>query len=71
VLWYDDGKLTLPGGTPPSVSVSLPFESASARLTRIPTVAGQAAPETQNMAASGGVLTLDLGATPIFIEAAP
>jgi len=70
VLWYDDGNLYLPGQTPPSVIVQLPFEATSALLTRTPTAIGQTAPETQILEASGGILSFDLGATPVFIEAA-
>ncbi len=71
VLWYDDRILYLPGETPPSVTVSLPFEAASALLTFTPTTIGQTEPETQNLQASGGALTFDLGATPVFIEEMP
>ncbi len=71
VLWYDDRALYLPGETPPSVTVSLPFEAASALLTLPPTAIGQTEPETQTLQATGGILTLEVGATPVFIQAAP
>ena len=71
VLWYDDGTLYLPGQTPPSITVQLPFEAASALLTWTSTAIGQTAPKTQILEASGGILSFDLGATPVFIEAAP
>jgi hypothetical protein len=71
VLWYDDLQLHLPGDPPPSVTVSLPFDTASARLTLTPTVRGTAEVETQTLQASGGTLTFDLGATPVFIEPLP
>ena len=71
VLWYDDRALYLPGEVPPSVTVSLPFDSPSALLTLTPTASGQASPETQTLQAAGGTLTFDLGAIPIFIEQMP
>jgi len=71
VLWYDDGALYLPGKTPPSVNVSVPFETASALLTLTPTTIGQTEPETQIILATGGTLVFDLGATPVFIQTAP
>lgn len=71
VLWYDDRLLYLPGETPLSVTVSLPFNGASALLTLTPTTISQAQLETQILQAAGGTLTFDLGATPVFIEAAP
>ncbi len=70
-LWYDDRALYLPGETPPSVTVSLPFEAASALLTFTPTAIGQTEPETQTIQAVGGTLTFDLGATPVFVEGRP
>ncbi len=71
VLWYDDRLLYLPGETPPSVTVSLPFEAASALLTFTPTIIGQTEPETQTLQAASGTLTFDLGATPVFVEEMP
>jgi hypothetical protein len=69
-MWYDDYALYLPGETPPSVNVSVPFEAA-ARLTFTPTEIGQTEPEIQLLQASNGSLTIDLGAIPIFIEVTP
>ena len=71
VLWYDDYALYLPGETPPSVTVSLPFEAASALLTLPPTAIGQTEPETQTLQATGGILTLEVDAKPVFIQASP
>ncbi|HEX7540943.1 MAG TPA: hypothetical protein VF352_02335 [Anaerolineales bacterium] len=71
VLWYDDRLLYLPGETPPSMTVSLPFETPSALLTLTPTAIGQTQPETQILQTAGGTLTFDLGETPLFIQAAP
>jgi len=71
VLWYDDGKLYLPDETPPSVTVSLPFLSTSARLTWTPTDPGQSTPETQTLTVSAGSITFDLGTTPVFVETLP
>jgi hypothetical protein len=47
------------------------YDAASALLTWTPTEIGQTAPETQILEVSGGTLSFDLGATPVFIEAAP
>ena len=71
VLWYDDGKLYLPGETPPSITVSLPFDAASALLTFTSIEIGRSGPETQTIQASGGLATFELGATPIFVEVSP
>ena len=71
VLWHDDRALYLPGETPLSVIVSLPFDGDSAVLTITPTRIGQTAPETQTRSASSGILTLEVSATPVFIQAAP
>ncbi len=71
VMWYDDYALYLPGETPPSVIVNLPFDFASALLTFTPTGIGQTEPERQTLQVSGGFLTFDLSATPVFIEVTP
>ncbi len=71
VLWYDDGKLYLPGQVPPSTTVQLAFPAASARMTWTPTETGQSQLETQTLAASNGVLPLTVGATPVYVEVAP
>jgi hypothetical protein len=71
VLWFDDRALYLPGEIPPSVSVSLPFEAASALLTLTPITIGQTKPETHTIQDAGGTLTFNLGATPVFIQVAP
>ncbi|MDI6769261.1 MAG: hypothetical protein QMD04_06255 [Anaerolineales bacterium] len=70
-LWYNDGKLYLPGEKPPAISVELPFDAASALITRTPTEAGQSQPETQTLEAADGVLTLILDSTPVFVQPAP
>ncbi|MBI4731065.1 MAG: hypothetical protein HY781_02860 [Chloroflexi bacterium] len=71
VLWYDDYALYLPGETPPTVTVNLPFDFTSALLTFTPTAIGQSAPETQTLQVVGDSLTFYLGATPVFIEVTP
>jgi hypothetical protein len=71
VLWYDDGKLYLPGEKSPSIPISLPFEAASARLTLTPIVIGLSVPEIQILSVKGGKLTFDLGAVPLYIEQLP
>lgn len=71
VLWIDDRLLHLPGEIQQSVTVSLPFEGASALLTITPTAIGQTELETQTLQAANGTLTFDLGAIPVFIQEAP
>jgi hypothetical protein len=71
VLWIDDRLLHLPGEIQQSVTVSLPFEGASALLTITPTAIGQTELETQTLQATNGTLTFDLGAIPVFIQEAP
>ncbi|MEW6094153.1 MAG: hypothetical protein AB1531_09335, partial [Chloroflexota bacterium] len=71
VLWYDDYALYLPGEIPPTLTVSLPFEAESARLTFTPTEIGQTSPDTQTLQSSSGSLTFDLDTTPVFIEVNP
>jgi hypothetical protein len=71
VLWYDDGALHLPGETPPAVTISMSFESASALLTTTPTEIGQTGPEMKTLSTIGGKLPFDLGATPVFIQEVP
>ena len=71
VLWYDDGQLHLPGQTPPSIEVQLPFSAAHALITRTPTEIGMSEPEASVVDSAGGTLTIVLDAIPIFIEASP
>jgi hypothetical protein len=71
VVWYDDGKLYLPGETPPSMLVNLPFDAPTARLTLTPTVISQSEPAIQELVASNGTLSLTAGETPVFIEIQP
>jgi hypothetical protein len=71
VLWYDDGQLHLPGQTPPSIEVQLPFSAAHALITRTPTEIGKSEPEASVVDSADGTLTIVLDAIPIFIEASP
>jgi hypothetical protein len=71
VLWRDDGALHLPGDPAPSAPVRLPFDEAAALVTTTPTEAGRGDASTATLQASDGVLTIDLGAAPIYVEAAP
>ena len=68
VLWYDDEKLYLPGETPPSVDVTLPFNAGRAILTRTPSEMGKSEPETQVLDATQGGLSVSLDAVPVFIQ---
>ena len=71
VLWYDDGQLYLPGQTPPSVEVQMPFSAAHALLTRTPPEIGMSEPETSVVDSADGILSIVLDSIPIFIEASP
>ena len=71
VLWYDDGKLYLPGQTSPSIKVQLPIGGNNAIVTRTPTETGEVVTNTQTVAASNGVVSLQLDATPVFIQVLP
>lgn len=68
VLWYDDGKLYLPGQQLPSIMLSLPFASANALLTWTPTQEGQAVPKTAVLSTIDGKLSFTLDKTPVFIQ---
>ena len=70
VLWYDDGKLYLPGQPPATITVQLPFDAARARVTRTPTQTGDEGTTTE-IAAQGGMLALTLDPTPVFVQAPP
>ncbi len=71
VLWYDDGALHLPGEISPSITINLPFEAESALLTITPTVIGVSKPETQTIFNDAGIISIRLGATPIFVQETP
>lgn len=71
VLWYDDGRLYLPGQTAPSVEIRLPFASEHAVVTRTPTVPGSTEPEAEIVEAPGGALPIALDSVPIFVEVGP
>jgi hypothetical protein len=53
------------------MTISMSFESASAFLTTTPTEIGQTGPEIKTLSTIGEKLTLDLGATPVFIQEVP
>jgi hypothetical protein len=65
VLWYDDGRLYLPGESRPAVTVSVPFDGATATVTVAPTGEGPA-PET--VQATAGGVSVELDSTPVFVE---
>ena len=68
VLWYDDGKLYLPGETEPAISVTIPFASPKVLVTETPTIQGQTTLKTQLLDVTAGKATINLGLTPIFVE---
>lgn len=67
VLWYDDGKLYLPGQAEATIAVQLPFDAARAQVTRTPTRSGDEG-TTMEVAAQGGKLALIVGTTPVFVQ---
>ena len=67
VLWYDDGALYLPGQVPPSLAIRLPFGTARARLTWVPTSRNESQPRSET-AEAGKALSIELDATPVFVE---
>ena len=67
-MWYDDGKLYLPGEVEPIMNVAIPFATPRMLLTQTPTVQGQTTPQTQLVETVEGQVNIDLGLTPIFIE---
>ena len=70
-LWYDDGQLYLPGQTPPSVEVQLPFDAAQSIVSLTPSEFGTTEPATSVVDSSAGALSIVLDSVPIFVEAAP
>ena len=59
VLWYDDGGLYLPGRTPPSKAVALPFDASRALVTATPTASGTARPATETVCCLGRLAAAD------------
>lgn len=68
VLWYDDGRLHLPGDPPPTASVELPFAATNALITFTPTTPAEGQGRTEVVMAAGGRLSLTLNSTPVFIR---
>jgi hypothetical protein len=69
VLWYDDGKRYLPGEVPPSRRIELPAPPQPHRLLLTPTERQVPAPPARRLVPVQGKLTMELGATPVFLEA--
>jgi hypothetical protein len=68
VLWYDDGALYLPGQTLPMVEVNLPIGAENAIVIKTPAETGNPDAPQQNVTAVNGIVTLQLDATPVFVE---
>jgi hypothetical protein len=66
VLWHDDGALHLPGNPPSTVAVALEIGAEQAVVTRTPVLAN-GLPIAEQLPAPGGVLTLQLDLTPVFV----
>ncbi|GAB4158951.1 MAG: hypothetical protein Fur0021_29360 [Candidatus Promineifilaceae bacterium] len=69
VLWYDVGGLTFPEAPAVTTAVALPFAADQAVITQTPTV-GKTAGQ-QVAASSGGMLTVMVDHTPVFVTEAP
>ena len=68
VLWYDDGILYFPGETPATVEIELPFDGSTALVTQTPVVLGRSEVDSTTISSSQGILPLNLGPEPIFVE---
>lgn len=69
VLWYEVGGLTFPEAPSPTTTVTLPFTAAQAVVTLTPT-AGMTG-GAQIVPSEGGMLTLTVDRTPVFVTIAP
>lgn len=65
VVWYDDGVLQFPGEEEPTTTVEVPIDGESATVTFTPT--GDE-PAATTVDASGGVVTVEVDSTPVFVE---
>ena len=69
VAFYDD-HIAQNHDEPTGVTVvDVPFHARHARLTRIITEIDQTEPRVEHLEASGGMLRLELGEYPVFLEA--
>jgi hypothetical protein len=70
VLWYDDGRRYLPGDTEPIATVELRLPPRPHQLTATPTERRVTTPPARTVAPSAGVLKLEAGSIPLFLEEA-
>lgn len=70
-LWYDTGTLYFPGESPPEMTIDLPVEQDTVRITLTPTEIGQEEPESYEEDTTDGIVQLTLGPTPVFIDVIP
>ena len=70
MLWYDDGRRYLPGDREPVKMVELRLPAGPHRVTRTPTAQDDATPRSESVIVRGGLLKIEVGSVPLFIEAA-
>jgi len=68
VLWYDDDVAQLPEEPEPTVAVTLPVATTAVTVTHIITALGQTQPLVEVLPAADGVVSLEVGETPLFVE---
>ena len=65
VAWYDEGPLYFPGEPRPATTVEIPVDGEQATVTYTPT--GEA-PEPFPVDAEGGVISVEIDSTPVFVQ---
>jgi hypothetical protein len=70
VLWAEDGVGQVMGEAEPVVTVSLPVASPTVTVTHVITQTSQTEPAVEVLETANGQVTLRVGETPVFVEAA-
>ena len=70
VAWNEPGRIYFPGEVEPTARANLPVNAARATITRTITDIGANAPRVETVNAIGGVISLTLDSTPVFVESA-
>jgi hypothetical protein len=70
VLWYDDGRRYLPGDGEPTATVKVRVPPRPHKLIDTPAERGVPTPRPSTISPVQGVLTIEIGSLPVFIEAA-
>ncbi len=68
VAWGEPGRIYFPDETEPMTKLNLPISAPRAIVTRAITEMGISTPRAENVDATGGILTLTLDSTPVFVE---